>query len=55
MSITLSHFERIDGLLTRQIRAGQFETCADPSQYIITSKRKLNHDKRSKGADDASD
>jgi hypothetical protein len=29
--------ERIDGLLTKQIRAGQFETCADPRQYIITS------------------
>lgn len=37
MTITLSQFERIDGLLTKQIRAGQFETCADPRQYIITS------------------
>jgi hypothetical protein len=37
MSITLHQFERIDGLLTKQIRAGSFETCADPRQYIITS------------------
>jgi hypothetical protein len=37
MSITLAQFERIDGLLSKQIRAGQFETCADPRQYIITS------------------
>ena len=39
MSITLSQFERIDGLLTKQIRAGQFETCADPQEYIRNSNR----------------
>ena len=37
MTITLAQFERIDGLLSKQLRAGPFETCADPRQYIITS------------------
>ena len=39
MSITLHQFERIDGLLTKQLRAGPFETCADPHEYIRTSNR----------------
>jgi len=39
MTITLSTFERIDGLLTKQLRAGPFETCADPREYIRNSNR----------------
>jgi hypothetical protein len=39
MTITLSQFERIDGLLTKQLRAGPFETCADPREYIRNSNR----------------
>ena len=39
MSITLYQFERIDGLLTQQLRAGPFETCADPHEYIRNSNR----------------
>ena len=39
MSITLSQFEHIDGLLTKQLRAGPFETCADPREYIRNSNR----------------
>jgi hypothetical protein len=39
MSITLHQFERIDTLLTKQLRAGPFETCADPHEYIRTSNR----------------
>lgn len=39
MSITISQFERIDGLLTKQLRAGPFETCADPHEYIRNSNR----------------
>ena len=39
MSITLYQFERIDGLLTKQLRAGPFETCEDPHQYIKNSNR----------------
>jgi hypothetical protein len=39
MTITLSTFERIDGLLTKQLRAGPFETCADPHEYIRNSNR----------------
>jgi hypothetical protein len=39
MSITLSQFERIDGLLSKQLSAGPFETCADPHEYIRTSNR----------------
>jgi hypothetical protein len=39
MSITLHQFERIDGLLTKQLRAGPFEMCADPHEYIRNSNR----------------
>jgi len=39
MTITLEAFERIDGLLTKQLRAGPFETCADPREYIRNSNR----------------
>jgi hypothetical protein len=39
MSITLYQFECIDGLLSKQLRAGLFETCDDPHQYIKNSNR----------------
>ena len=39
MSITLHQFERIDTLLSKQLHAGPFETCADPHEYIRTSNR----------------
>jgi hypothetical protein len=39
MSITLYQFERIDGLLSKQLRAGPFETCDEPHQYIKNSNR----------------
>ena len=39
MSITLHQFERIDTLLSKQLRAGPFETCADPREYISNSNR----------------
>lgn len=39
MSITLQQFERIDTLLSEQLRAGPFETCADPREYIRNSNR----------------
>jgi hypothetical protein len=39
MTITLAQFERIDGLLSKQLRAGPFETCADPHEYIRNSNR----------------
>jgi hypothetical protein len=39
MSITLHQFERIDGLLSKQLCAGPFETCADPHEYIRNSNR----------------
>ena len=42
MQITLHQFEVIDGLLTQQLRAGAFETCADPRGYIQTSNRLLD-------------
>ena len=42
MNITLAQFERIDGLLSQQLRAGPFETCADPRGYIQTSNRLLD-------------
>lgn len=42
MNITLRQFEAIDGLLTQQLRAGAFETCADPRGYIQTSNRLLD-------------
>lgn len=41
-TISLSAFERIDGLLSQQLRAGGFETCADPRGYISTSNRLLD-------------
>ncbi len=37
--ITLSQFERIDGLMSSLLRMGEFETCADPRGYIQTSNR----------------
>ena len=39
MSITLYQFERIDTLLSKQLRDGPFETCEDPHQYIKNSNR----------------
>lgn len=42
MNISLAQFERIDGLLSQQLRAGPFETCADPRGYIQTSNRLLD-------------
>ncbi|MES2904915.1 MAG: hypothetical protein V4696_12075, partial [Pseudomonadota bacterium] len=39
MQITLSQFERIDGLMSSLLRMGEFETCADPRGYIATSNR----------------
>jgi hypothetical protein len=39
MSITLHQFERIDTLLSKQLRDGPFETCADPHEYIRNSNR----------------
>lgn len=40
--ITLAEFEAIDSLLSQQLRAGQFETCADPVGYVRTSNRLLD-------------
>jgi hypothetical protein len=37
MAISLSQFEQIDGHLATLLRAGPFETCADPRGYIRTS------------------
>lgn len=37
MDITLSQFEKIDGLMSQILRMGDFETCADPRGYIRTS------------------
>jgi hypothetical protein len=42
MAITLHQFEQIDGLLSKLLRMGQFETCADPRGYIQTSNRLLD-------------
>ena len=42
MVITLTAFERIDSLLSQQLRAGPFETCVDPRGYITTSNRLLD-------------
>jgi len=42
MHITLSELEAIDTLLSQQLRAGQFETCADPVEYVRTSNRLLD-------------
>jgi len=41
-SITLAAFETIDSLLSQQLRAGDFETCADPREYIRNSNRLLD-------------
>jgi hypothetical protein len=41
-TITLAAFERIDSLLSQQLRAGPFETCADPRGYIRNSNRLLD-------------
>ena len=41
-TITLSAFEAIDGLLSQQLRAGDFATCADPRGYIAVSNRLLD-------------
>lgn len=42
MQITLHQFETIDTLMSQQLRAGAFETCADPRGYIRTSNRLLD-------------
>jgi hypothetical protein len=42
MQITLADFERIDSLMSELLRAGDFETCADPRGYIRTSNRLLD-------------
>lgn len=41
-TISLSTFETIDGLLSQQLRAGDFATCANPRGYIQTSNRLLD-------------
>ena len=41
-TISLSTFEAIDSLLSAQLRAGDFATCADPRGYIRTSNRLLD-------------
>lgn len=38
-TITLGQFDTIDGLLQDLLRAGDFETCADPRGYIRTENR----------------
>ena len=42
MQITLTQFEKIDSLLLQQLRADNFETCADPREYIRNSNRLLD-------------
>jgi hypothetical protein len=37
VQITLTQFEAIDGHMAALLRAGPFETCADPRSYISTS------------------
>ena len=37
--ITLRQFEAIDGLYSRLLYMGDFETCADPRGYIALSNR----------------
>ncbi len=39
MQITLHQFEQIDGLMASLLRMGEFETCADPREYIRTDNR----------------
>lgn len=41
-TISLSTFESIDSLLSQQLRAGDFATCADPRGYIAISNRLLD-------------
>lgn len=41
-TITLAEFERIDTLLSQLLRAGPFETCADPRGYIQDNNRLLD-------------
>jgi hypothetical protein len=41
-TITLVAFERIDSLLSQQLRAGPFEDCADPRAYIQNGNRLLD-------------
>lgn len=41
-TISLSTFEAIDSLLSQQLRAGDFATCADPRGYIAISNRLLD-------------
>ena len=41
MTPTRRTFEAIDSLLSQQLRAGDFATCADPRGYIRTSNRLL--------------
>jgi hypothetical protein len=42
VALSLQHFEKIDGLLSRLQYAGEFETCADPRGYIRTSNELLD-------------
>lgn len=42
MQITLTQFERIDGLMASLLRMGEFEACADPRGYIRTSNQLLD-------------
>lgn len=37
MALTLSQFEKIDGLYSSLARMGPFETCADPRGYVRLS------------------
>ena len=39
MALSLSQFEKIDGLYSSLARMGEFETCADPREFIRTSNR----------------
>lgn len=41
-TLSLSTFEAIDSMLSLQLRAGDFATCADPRGYIRTSNRLLD-------------
>lgn len=41
-TITLAEFEAIDAMLSAQLRAGDFATCADPRGYIRNSNRLLD-------------
>ena len=39
MASTLAQFEKVDGLLDRLLRAGDFMECADPRGWIAISNR----------------